>query len=419
MNKMKMRFFVVLLISISSLFCAPAVAQFPRFSIPKISLGNDIPFDLMGKQPISTSFADTDQEVSLPDSFSPQTYTPLASMNVGPHGGYLLQPGAYEAVVESFCLHAGTHGPSSGDGYLYAPLKGAKAEIIQSILRGVAQHRDVPQPQIQTLIWAIEARAKLENLSPTLQLVAAELLTKKELLDLNGGALGLVPGAVWDKALQSAPPEARNLLQVEAEIRSKLASADSSFADIEKIAILAGPANHDGISVPRGRWASHPGGFFVRYLPDGYTKMKIQVYVPAHSARNGGARTLFGSFVTVGAFSVEFDPTGDVAMPADTGAQRLGLTDAQLYSGDDPRHGHYGQADGPTPRDACNKATSECTSTLNCPSGSKIQILGGKDCAGFCSAGGTSVVTCQRFCKCTGGGLPVSQLDLDRHRMLD
>ena len=397
-----------------SLICMPSVAQIPHITIPRIPIGDssaDFPFNLKGTEPISTSFADTSKKVILPDDFAPDFYKSFSDLSIGPEGGFLLEPGAYEMVVESFCLHAGTHGPSGGHGYLYAPLKGSKAAIIQSILHGVAQHREIPQSQVQTLIWAIEARAKLEDLSPAMQLVAAKLLTKKELFDLNGGALGLIPGPVWEKALESAPPEMRKLLETQAEIRSKLANANTTFDELERIAVLPGPPEHDGVTIPPERWSLHPGGFYVRYLPDGYTRVKVQVYVPGEYAQRSEPATS-GTLAMVSLSTVEFDLTRDVAVPADTSAQRLGLSDVPLYSGHDDRNGHYGQADGPTQREACQKATTECTQSLSCSAGSKIEILGGKDCAGFCYAGGTQGVTCTRYCKCTSTKIPVSQLEL-------
>ena len=216
MNAMKMSSYAILFLAVSTV-CVPSEAQIPNIKIPKIpSTGHHatgLPFNLKGEDPVSTSFADTNKTVVLPDNFEPKTYKSLFSLPTSPQGAFLLQPGAYETSVESFCLHAGTHGPSSGSGYLYAPLKGSKAAIIHSILRGAGQHQEIPQSQVQTLIWAIEARARLEDLPLALQLATAKLLTKKELLDLNGGALGLVPASLWERALESAPPDARKLLE--------------------------------------------------------------------------------------------------------------------------------------------------------------------------------------------------------------
>jgi hypothetical protein len=406
MNAMKMSSYAILFLAVSTV-CVPSEAQIPNIKIPKIpSTGHHapgLPFNLKGEDPVSTSFADTNKTVVLPDNFEPKTYKSLFSLPTSPQGAFLLQPGAYETLVESFCLHAGTHGPSSGSGYLYAPLKGSKAAIIHSILRGAGQHQEIPQSQVQTLIWAIEARARLEDLPLALQLAAAKLLTKKELLDLNGGALGLVPASLWERALESAPPDARKLLETQAEIRRKLADANTTFGELERLAVLSGPPEHNGITIPRGRWSSHPGGFFVRYLPDGYSKMKLQIYVPAEHAQRWDQPAL----TTVSLSTVEFDPTEDVAVPADTGAQRLGLSDVPLSSGDD-RQGHYGEADGPkdTVPEIIAKATSECTSSLQCAAGAKIKLL--DNLCWTSSSPGTK--TCRRYCKCVGTG--ISQLEL-------
>ncbi len=321
-----------------TMFPVLSEAQFP-VQIPQIPGGN--PFgtliDLKGKEPITTGFADTRNEIVLQDSFSPKTFEPLLRLPKGPSGGFLLSPGAYEAHFQSFCLHAGTHGPSRGDGYLYAPLKGSKAAIILSLLRQTAQHPEIPQAQVQLLIWAIEARSKFSDLSPTLQRTALTLLTKKEIFDLNGGALGLIPQSVLDRAMSSIPPSERRILEVQAQLRGKLANGNATFAEIESIAVLSGPAKHDGPIIPRGRWSAHPGGFFVRYLPDGYQKTKIQVYVPeaetsaltfSNRTRHAPRLLLVNGGAAGGPSAVEYDPTLDVAVPADTGAQRLGISGA-------------------------------------------------------------------------------------------
>lgn len=327
-------------------FSGNAAAQIPQIPIPIPDwnpLGSAI--NLKGEEPVSTSFKDTKNEVVLPDSFSPKTVKSLFSLPIGPGGGFLLQPGAYEAVVQSFCLHAGAHGPSKGDGYLYAPLKGSKEAVIRSLLRGIVKHPEIPQHNVQSLIWAIEARAKLIELSPELQQAAFALLTKKQIWDMNGGALGLVPDSVLDRALNSVPPEARRIFELQAELRRKLADPNTTFAEIERIAVLAGPAPQDGPVIPSGRWSAHPGGFFVRYLPDGYSQTRLVVYVP-EPRQNGsiapsrleGVQYSFlesagMSATPAGLVPVEYDPSADVAVPANTGAQRLGLSGAPTPGG--------------------------------------------------------------------------------------
>ncbi len=336
-----------ILVTSFTMLSLPAESQFPGVQIPQIPGGN--PFgsmiELKGKEPITTSFADVRNEIVLPDSFSPKTFKPLLGSPTASGGGLLLSPGAYEADLQSFCLHAGTHGPSQGDGYLYAPLKGSKAAIILSLLQRTAQHPEIPQTQVQLLIWAIESRSKFSDLSPTLQRTALTLLTKKEIYDLNGGALGLVPQSILDRAMNSLPPDERRIFAIQAELRSKLASDTAPFAEIESIAVLPGPAERDGPIIPRGRWSSHPGGFFVRYLPDGYQHTKVQVYVPDLEPSTLASSSLplraprlllVDGEVTGGSRTVQYDPTLDVAVPANTGAQRLGISSVQVPSDTTP-----------------------------------------------------------------------------------
>jgi hypothetical protein len=295
--------------------------------------GGGLANTLSGNSAITTSFDDVDNQIVLPDTFEPKTFKPLFLAPRGAKGGYLLWPGAYEANVESFCLHAGTHGPSSGDGYLYAPLKGPKAGLILALLRGAAAHPSASQESIQLLIWAIEAHTKFRDLPSGLQQTALTLLTPQEILELDGGALGLIPQSVLDRAIESLPPSEREIIQVQSNIRNQLSSAESTFADIERLAVIPGVADPDGPNVPRGRWSPHPGGFFVRYLPQGYQRTRIEIYVPTthavgtnfHPSRIGTMHVAYGD----GSPAIEppeYDPAGDVAVPANTGSQRLGMS---------------------------------------------------------------------------------------------
>ena len=54
-------------------------------------------------------------------------------------------PGRNQFQAASYCLHAGTHGPGRGDGYLYAPLEGSRSGVIRAILQGSVGHPELPQ----------------------------------------------------------------------------------------------------------------------------------------------------------------------------------------------------------------------------------------------------------------------------------
>jgi hypothetical protein len=226
-----------------------------------------------------------------------------------PSGGFVLQPGYWEMHTQSYCLKAGTHGPGGGDGYLFAPPKGPAEEVVMMLVRNSVAHPEIPQQKIQQLLWAIIARTKFEDLRPDLKGVAAQLVTPRELAMLNRSALDLVPGAALERALEKMPPLVRQVFQAEAELRQMLTSADATFEQMERVAVLAGaaPVGEGSREVPRGRWSRHPDGYYVRYLPQGYSYTVTQIWVPEGSRAVGK----------------EYDPAMHIAVPGNTARQRL------------------------------------------------------------------------------------------------
>ncbi|MFW6207047.1 MAG: hypothetical protein ACOC5J_03850, partial [Gemmatimonadota bacterium] len=150
--------------------------------------------------PITTSVSDAVTGVPFLDEYRPTTWRPLSVLPRSDDNMFRLAPGRFAFVAQSYCLHAGTHGPTEGRGYLWAPLRGPRADVIGSILERSVDHPEIPQRDVQTLIWAVLARAQFSDMPRERQLVAATLLTPEELLDLNGGALGLVPDEAVERA---------------------------------------------------------------------------------------------------------------------------------------------------------------------------------------------------------------------------
>lgn len=282
----------------------PRLPTIPGLGTPAIpgldSLFKDDP-------PITTSFSDARNEIVLPDNFALEPVSSLASLPRGPHGGFLLSPGFYEAELQSYCLRAGTHGPSRGQGYLWAPLKGSREPMIRHILQQSVQYPEVDQQEIQALIWSILARARFSDLPPSMQQLASQLLTPEDIAELNGGALGFIPPEVFNQVTANLPTPVRQVLEAENQLRQLLRQATGDFVALEQIAVLAGdPPVGSGPEVPLGRWSQHPDGFYVRYFPASYRQTRVQVYVPE-------------VLVT----SKEFDPATQVAVPSNTSSQRL------------------------------------------------------------------------------------------------
>jgi hypothetical protein len=264
---------------------------------------------LEGDPPITTSLDDAKFADDTRDGFTPKAIASLTSLKRTPTGGFVLKTGGYEMLTQSYCLKAGTHGPGGGDGYLFAPPLGPEEQAVVAIVRNSVQNPSIAQSSIQQLLWAIIARAKFEDLRDELKLTAAQLLTTEQLATLNRNALDMVPGPVLDEALSGMPAGVRAVFEAEAELRRMLTSAEGSFEEMERVAVLAGaaPMGEGSRDVPSGRWSLHPDGYYVRYLPEGYSRTRVQVWVPEGSAAVGK----------------EFDPAMHIAVPGNTSRQRL------------------------------------------------------------------------------------------------
>jgi hypothetical protein len=277
--------------------------------------------NLLGdKAPITTSLSDAKWGDSSKDGFSPrEPERSLMTLQRTPNGGFVLQPGYYSFVDQSYCLKAGTHGPGDGDGYLFAPPKGPAEDAVMTIVRNSVNHPEIHQHDIQSLLWAIIARAKFEDLQPNLKTVASRLLTPRQLSSLNRSALDVLQGNALTDALGGVPEPLRQIAQAEAQLRQMLTTPGASFAEMERVAVLSGnaPLGPGSQNVSSGRWSIHPDGYYVRYIPSGYSSTRVEIWVPQGSPAVGK----------------EYDPATHIAVPGNTARQRL------IQSGR-PQQGH-------------------------------------------------------------------------------
>jgi hypothetical protein len=265
---------------------------------------------LEGKPPITTSLPDAKWGDASKDGITPrEARRSLMTLQRTPNGGFVLQPGYYDMQAQSYCLKAGTHGPGGGDGYLYAPPLGPAEEAVMTIVRNSVNRPEIGQQDIQQLLWAIIARAKFEDLNSNLKATASRLLTPRQLTSLNRSALDIVPGPALDRAMGGLPAPVRQVLEAEAQLRRMLTTPGTSFAEMERVAVLSGaaPRGEGSRDVPSGRWSLHPDGYYVRYLPSGYSSTRVEIWVPQGSPSVGK----------------EYDPAAHVAVPGNTARQRL------------------------------------------------------------------------------------------------
>lgn len=263
-----------------------------------------------GPKPISTNIGDAVFGDASKDAFKPaEKVQPLSNLPRDADDGFILASGYYQMNAQSYCLHAGTYGPGDGDGYLYAPVIGSAKDAVTSILRNSVAKPDIAQHDVQLLLWAIVARAKFEDLSNELKLIAAQLLTKKQIASLNRNAMSVLTSNELSKVTGGLPAPVRKVLEAEADMRRMLATPGLVYADMERAAVLAGkaPVGEGSVTTPSGRWSKHPDGYFIRYIPAGYSQTLVQIWVEAKSLAIGKV----------------YKPCEHIAVPGNTSRQRL------------------------------------------------------------------------------------------------
>lgn len=297
----------IAVITVLALSAASASAQFGDLTD---KLKKKTPNLLGSKAPITTSLSDAKWSDASKDGFTPpEAARSLMVLQRTPNGGFVVQPGYYTLQTQSYCLKAGTHGPGGGDGYLFAPPKGPAEDAVITLVRNSVQHPEIEQQDVQALLWAIIARAKFEDLQPQMKATASRLLTPRQLASLNRSALEVLSGNALTDALGGVPEPLRQIAQAEAQLRQMLTTPGASFAEMERVAVLSGaaPLGPGSQNVPAGRWSLHPDGYFVRYIPSGYSSTRVEIWVPQGSPAVGK----------------EYDPATHIAVPGNTARQRL------------------------------------------------------------------------------------------------
>jgi hypothetical protein len=230
---------------------------------------------------ITTSIRDAHTEVPFLDDHDPSRMALMAALPRTEENAFYAPPGLYEMEALSYCIHAGTYGPTGGDGYALAPLRGDLAPVLESLMRSSVDHPELSQDEIQSLIWALQSRAPLGELSPELQGVARTLLEPAQLEQVSEGVVDRASEALMEEALDRVPSPVRRVAEVQADLR-ELLRRGADFQELEAVAVLTGiPSPAEQVrAVPRGRWSYHPGGYFIRFDPEGYTLTRVQAYVP-------------------------------------------------------------------------------------------------------------------------------------------
>jgi hypothetical protein len=221
-------------------------------------------------------------------------------------GGFVMKPGFYEAEFKTYCLQPGTPDPRQGDAYVQGPISGHRKDIIESVLINSRDQKDIEQRNIQLLLWSVVSGSNFNNLSYSVQNDAAKLLTPKQIFQLKGGVVGLVKEASY----------ATGILNANNDIKRLFETGIHSYEAYENLAVRHEQSQIIKRGVKYNQWYRQKENYYVRFIPESYKKVRIQVYVPNDllDAEN----KLNGEYVV-------YDPTGQQGIPTFTNAQRLGI----------------------------------------------------------------------------------------------
>jgi hypothetical protein len=261
---------------------------------PTNSQSQSVPSELMLADTAGISQNDSMKHLSLMDL--PQTED----------GQIVLADGFYEADFKSYCLQPGTPSPSDKDAYRQGPLTGYRKDIIETILRNSLKKPELEQKNIQLLLWSVVSGSDYRKLSWEVQSTAQQLLSSKQIFELKGGVIGVV------KTVSEVLPGTGS-----ATIRLKqlFELGTSSYELFERIAVLEQTSTIAKTTINKDQWYQQPDGYYLRYFPNGYQHVKIQVYVPegtTASKKNPNDYLLF-------------DPVTMMAIPTYSNSQRLGI----------------------------------------------------------------------------------------------
>jgi hypothetical protein len=211
-------------------------------------------------------------------------------------GGFVLSPGFYEAEFKTYCLQPGTPDPSQGDAYLQSPLTGYRKEIVQTVLLNSRNIPEMNQKNIQLLLWSVVSGSDFNKLSYSVKEDARQLLTPKQIFELQGGIVGLIKTVSYQSGLLNANSDIKKLFKI----------GTSSYENFERLAVLREPSKITKKGIKYDTWYKQKDNYYIRYFPLSYQKVRIQVFVPD---------SLLDAEGKVGGEYLVFDPTGQQAMP--------------------------------------------------------------------------------------------------------
>jgi hypothetical protein len=263
---------------------------------------------------LSTGIQDAVSYDTLDASLSPKTLKPLSDLSRNSDGAFVLERGMYEASVETYSLDSGA--PGGFAGFVPATVRGSGADAIRSLLKYAELHPEVAQADIQQTLSALATGANYADWSAQARKAASAILPAAVLQPYQGAAQSR-------HGNQKVLSELGQKFDKAAAMNPKLKNADdlkNSFAGGAQESAQPAPppaapqTTAQAQPVPRGTWLEMPGGFYLRYMPEGANRMRLQLFVPDTA------------LVAAKGTGLTFDPTEYVALLSQAPFSRIGIT---------------------------------------------------------------------------------------------
>ena len=226
--------------------------------------------ELLEEKNVTTSIED-----ALPVAFWLKDLNEYDEPSEQDHYNFSLIPGYYKFVLQSYCLKAGTNGPTKGSGYLLAPLKGKRSDIVYNVVTNSANHPEIDQRDIQVFLWGVIYGSKFTDYPIDFQNKIRPLLTPSEITDLSLD--------IKNVPLDVMPSDIKKIAAFYNDFRAKITNPNSTYNEIESMAMLNGVLPEDPFSkyIQKGLWAYIGDGFYARSRPEGYQRTIQEIYRPA------------------------------------------------------------------------------------------------------------------------------------------
>lgn len=242
------------------------------------------------------------------DSLTVRKPMSLMDLPESQDGEIILSEGFYEADFKSYCLQPGTPSPSDHDAYMQSHLNSYRKDIVETILRNSLKRPDLEQKNIQLLLWSVVSGSDFDKLSGPVRFTGRELLSRKQIFQLQGGVIGVIKQV--SNTLSEAGLPANN------SMKQLFEKGANSYEQFERLAVLQQPSEIKHADIKKDQWYKQDNGYYLRYFPSSYQNVKIQVYVP---------KGTLDSSVKKSQDYLLFDPVTMMAVPANSNSQRLGI----------------------------------------------------------------------------------------------